>query len=96
MMRSLSLLALSVALFAAVASAPAARPPDAVPTAAGLTPRTAWLLAFHEAQDAGDVARMLLTAQRLERLGEHDLARHVRHVAREFAREAARSAPPAP
>ncbi len=47
----------------------------------GLTARSAYLLAFHHAQDALDVARMLLAADRLERLGERDLAAHVRHVA---------------
>lgn len=46
-----------------------------------LTPRSAYLLAFHHAQDALDVPRMLLSAERLERLGEHSLAAHVRHVA---------------
>lgn len=46
-------------------------------------PRAAYLLAFHEAQDALDVHRMLVAAARLERLGEADLARHARRVARE-------------
>jgi len=47
-----------------------------------LTARTAYLLAFHHAQDREDVPRMLVAAERLERLGEHDLAAHTRHVAR--------------
>lgn len=55
----------------------------------GLSPRAAYLLAFHEAQDALDVHRMLVAAERLERLGEPALARHVRHAAREAAAEAA-------
>ncbi len=53
----------------------------------GLSPRAAYLLAFHEAQDRLDVHRMLVAAERLERLGEAALARHVRHVAREAALE---------
>jgi hypothetical protein len=61
-----------------------------VATEAGeLTARAAYLLAFHHAQDALDVPRMLSAARRLERLGEADLARHVRDVAREVARAAA-------
>src|SRR5262249_52500780 len=71
-----------------------ARAPDQPPPA-GPASRTAAppaLLAFHEAQAAADVARMLLVAERLERIGEPDLAAHVRHVAREVAREAAREA----
>jgi hypothetical protein len=60
-----------------------------VPPPGHLPPRTAWLLAFHEAQDATDVARMLLAAERLDRLGEPDLARHARRVAAEVARELA-------
>lgn len=54
-----------------------------VATEAGaLTARAAYLLAFHHAQDAVDVPRMLAAAARLERLGEADLARHAREVAR--------------
>ncbi len=59
-----------------------------VTTEAGeLSARAAYLLAFHHAQDALDVPRMLRAAERLERLGEADLARHARHVAREVAAE---------
>ncbi len=47
-----------------------------------LTARAAYLLAFHHAQDAEDVPRMLVAADRLDRLGDHDLATHIRHVAR--------------
>src|SRR5438128_3229732 len=36
--------------------------------------RTAYLLAFHEAQDARDVPRMLIADDRLARVGEPDLA----------------------
>ncbi|MGH7318010.1 MAG: hypothetical protein ACRELA_00050 [Candidatus Rokuibacteriota bacterium] len=50
---------------------------------ADLAPRTVYLLAFHHAQDAADVARMLLVADRLDRLGETDLAQHVRLAALE-------------
>jgi hypothetical protein len=49
--------------------------------AGDLAPRAAYLLAFHEAQDALDVHRMLVAAARLERLGEDQLARHARRVA---------------
>ncbi len=50
---------------------------------ADLGPRAAYLLAFHHAQDAADVGRMLLVADRLDRLGEPDLAQHVRLAALE-------------
>jgi hypothetical protein len=66
----------------------AASPPPPVPDA-DTSPRIAALLAFHAAQDAGDVARMLLAATRLERLGAPDLAAHVRLAARTLAEEAA-------
>jgi hypothetical protein len=52
-------------------------------------PHVRQLLEFHRAQDAGDVGAMLLAAERLERLGEEGLARHVRHAARELVRDAA-------
>ncbi len=61
-----------------------------VTTEAGeLSARAAYLLAFHHAQDALDVERMLVAAERLDRLGEQDLARHARRVAREVAGDAA-------
>jgi hypothetical protein len=47
---------------------------------AGLTARTAYLLAFHAAQDAMRADRMEVVAQRLDALGERDLARHVRRA----------------
>lgn len=43
-----------------------------------LTARTAYLLAFHHAQDVADASRMLTAAERLEAVGEHDLAHHAR------------------
>lgn len=52
------------------------RPAD--PKAAGLSARAAYLLAFHHAQDATDIARMRVAADRLERLGEAALARELR------------------
>jgi len=68
---------------------------DDGPTGArGLTPRSAYLLAFHHAQDDADVARMLLAADRLERVGEHELSAHTRRAARALAAELAN--PPAP
>ena len=51
----------------------------------GLTARSAYLLAFHHAQDAMSVERALVAAARLERLGEHALAAHARHVAATLA-----------
>jgi hypothetical protein len=67
---------------------PAASPPP-VPDAES-SPRIAALLAFHAAQDAGDIVRMLLAATRLERLGEAELAAHVRQAVRAVAEDAAR------
>ena len=46
-----------------------------------LTPAKAYLLAFHEAQDAGDLEHVLAVADRLDAAGEADLAAHVRHAA---------------
>ena len=46
-----------------------------------LTPAKAYLLAFHEAQDAGDLEHVLAVADRLDTAGEPDLAAHVRHAA---------------
>jgi hypothetical protein len=45
-----------------------------------LTARTAYLLAFHAAQDAADVRRMLEAADRLQALGEHHLAELARRA----------------
>ena len=46
-----------------------------------LTARQAYLLAFHQAQDAGDVEHVLAVADRLDAVGESDLAARVRRAA---------------
>jgi hypothetical protein len=46
-----------------------------------LTARKAYLLAFHQAQDAGDLEHMLAVADRLDAASEPDLAIHVRRAA---------------
>lgn len=46
-----------------------------------LTAGKAYLLAFHEAQDAGDLEHVLAVADRLDAADEPDLAAHVRHSA---------------
>jgi hypothetical protein len=43
----------------------------------GLTARQAYLLAFHEAQDAADPEHVLAVADRLDAIGDGALARHV-------------------
>ena len=48
----------------------------------GLTARTAYLLAFHEAQDAMDGLRMRVAANSLANLGEARLASHLWDVIR--------------
>ncbi len=54
-----------------------------VTTEAGeLSARAAYLLAFHHAQDALDVERMLAAAERLERLGDVALAACLRSIVR--------------
>src|SRR6185436_19533404 len=62
-----------------------------------LTPAKAYLLAFHEAQDAGDLEHVLAVADRLDAAGEADLAAHVRHGAegRRGGARGWRRAPPA-
>ena len=55
----------------------------------GLSARAAYLLAFHEAQDALDVGGMLVAAARLDRVEESALAAHVRRVAADVAAELA-------
>jgi hypothetical protein len=55
-----------------------------------LTARKAYQLAFHEAQDAGDVEHMLVVADRLDAVGEADLAAHVRRAVATLLDEAAR------
>ena len=55
---------------------------DAGPTGPrGLTARTAYLLAFHHAQDASNVPRMVETVERLEDAGEVELAATLRRAA---------------
>ena len=46
-----------------------------------LTAGKAYLLAFHEAQDAGDLEHVLAVADRLDAASEPDLASHVRRAA---------------
>jgi hypothetical protein len=46
-----------------------------------LTARKAYLLAFHEAQDVGDLEHVLFVADRLEAARESELASHVRRAA---------------
>ena len=54
---------------------------DAGPTGPrGLTARTAYLLAFHHAQDASNVPRMVETVERLEGAGEVELAATLRRA----------------
>ena len=55
-----------------------------------LTARKAYLLAFHQAQDAGDVEHMLAVADRLDAVGEADLATHVRRAVDTLLDETAR------
>jgi hypothetical protein len=54
-----------------------------------LTARKAYLLAFHEAQDAGDLEHILAVADRLEWAGDRDLAAHIRQAARALTGEVA-------
>jgi hypothetical protein len=55
-----------------------------------LTPAKAYLLAFHEAQDAGDLEHVLAVADRLDGAGEPDLATHVRLAAQVLLEESER------
>jgi hypothetical protein len=68
----------------------ATEPGSSLPARPGqpTTARMAYLLAFHEAQDREDLARIFLAAERLERIGETALAAHVREAARFVARTA--------
>ena len=45
-----------------------------------LTPAKAYLLAFHEAQDSGDLEHVLAVADHMDAAGEPDLATHVRQA----------------
>ena len=67
-------------------------PGQGPPGSRRVTARSAYLLALHEAQDAEDVPRMLIVADRLARLGEWDLAAHARRAARVVAAELAAEA----
>ncbi|HZW90176.1 MAG TPA: hypothetical protein VFF12_13930, partial [Myxococcaceae bacterium] len=46
-----------------------------------LTARKAYLLAFHQAQDVGDLEHILFVADRLDAAREMELATHVRRAA---------------
>jgi hypothetical protein len=46
-----------------------------------LTAAKAYLVAFHQAQDASDLEHVLVVADRLDAAGEPDLAIHVRRAA---------------
>jgi len=52
-----------------------------------LTARQAYLLAFHEAQDAADPEHALAVADRLDAIDEAALASHVRRAARRLLAE---------
>jgi hypothetical protein len=69
----------------------AGRTPAAVPGVdlGRLTPRAAYLLAYHHAQDREETGRMRQAAARLDRIGETGLAAQVRAAA--LAVEAARA-----
>jgi hypothetical protein len=56
-----------------------------------LTAAKAYLLAFHQAQDASDLEHVLVVADRLEAAGEPELAIHVRRAADTLLGEIARS-----
>jgi hypothetical protein len=55
-----------------------------------LTAGKAYLLAYHQAQDAGDLEHVLAVADRLDAASEPDLAAHVRHAADILLEEAGR------
>jgi hypothetical protein len=54
-----------------------------------LTAAKAYLLAFHEAQDMGDLEHVLAVADRLDTAGEIALAAHVRRAAQTLLEEMA-------
>jgi hypothetical protein len=64
----------------------------ASPTLGGhpLTARKAYLLAFHQAQDTGDVEHVLTVADRLDAAGEPELAAHVRQASETLLEELGR------
>ena len=55
-----------------------------------LTAGKAYLLAFHQAQDVGDLEHVLAVADRLDATGEPDLAAHVRRAGDTLLEEAGR------
>lgn len=55
-----------------------------------LTAAKAYLLAFHHAQDAGDLEHILAVADRLDAASEPDLATHVRRAADSLLEELGR------
>jgi hypothetical protein len=55
-----------------------------------LTAGKAYLLAFHQAQDAGDLEHILAVADRLDAASEPDLATHVRRAADTLLKEVGR------
>ena len=55
-----------------------------------LTAAKAYLLAFHQAQDAGDLEHVLAVADRLDAAREPDLATHVRRAADTLLEEVGR------
>ena len=55
-----------------------------------LTPGKAYLLAFHQAQDAGDLEHVLAVADRLDAVSEPYLAMHVRRAAHTLLEEMGR------
>ena len=55
-----------------------------------LTAGKAYLLAFHQAQDAGDLEHVLAVADRLDAASEPDLATHVRRAADTLLEEVSR------
>lgn len=61
-----------------------------------LTARKAYLLAFHQAQDAGDLEHVLAVADRLDSVGEPDLAAHVRQAGGTLLEELGGSRPASP
>lgn len=71
-------------------------PPTATLGGRGLSARQGYLLAFHEALDAGDVEHMLAVADRLDALSEPDLAARVRRAVDRVLGEIGTRLPPAP
>src|SRR5262245_14217422 len=62
----------------------------ASPASPLMTPGKAYLLAFHTAQDVGDLEHVLAVADRLDAAGERELAAHVRRAASTLLEETTR------